>query len=528
MRRSKNTFWISIAFLAVLPAQASSAQSFRNCKTLKAKYPNGVAINFGVIGTSGAEINRAVYLKNQKLDGDKDGLICENEVLQSVGMTTKSTTTTTSTTLPITLKTPVSDLSAFVKSHGTALTTIECRSGSTASTGSGTSIQMSYAGSAANDQGIRSTLVTNHHVVERCLSGDWLSRKVIVRTGSVECTGYVWGWSAAKDLAAVYTTCEIPKVFGFTSEVLKPVIGDVGIIIGSAAGIAGTSTQGAVANITDNEILTTAQAAPGSSGGALFNRNGQLLGIVQGGTGSLTVVIPITKFTDVVYCKTCLITWKTTATLSPTSVCATALTCAVGDTGPGGGIVFYVSPSFFSSPGSACSSACKYLEAAPSGWSTGMAIDPAWQGTTHSSTKDPILRQLNPYPGTAEVAVSGADGVLIGTGYQNTVDVLNFITKYQDTRGTKQAQLVKSYNGGGKTDWFIPSKDELNELYKNRLIVGGFSADVTREWSSHYWSSTESGKYFFSFYCQNFISGTVDDNCTRNSYNYVRPIRAFG
>jgi S1-C subfamily serine protease len=308
MRRTNFAFWIATSLLAVLPAQVASAQSFRNCATLKAKYSNGVAINFGVIGTSGAEINRTVYLRNQRLDRDKDGIICEDEWAQSLSATT---TTTTTTTLPVTRKTPISDLSAFIRSFGSALTTIECKSGGNISVGSGTSVSVSFSQDQIN-QGIRSILVTNHHVVKNCLrSGDWLNRQVLVRAAAADCVGYVWSYREDKDLATVFTTCDIPKVAGFTGfTVPKPEIGDVAIIIGSAAGLAGTSTQGAIANIMDKEILTTAQAAPGSSGGALFNRDGQLLGIVQAGTGSLTVVIPITRFPGAVYGDTTIIGWR--------------------------------------------------------------------------------------------------------------------------------------------------------------------------------------------------------------------------
>lgn len=79
--------------MTLLQWNVAEAQTFRNCKAVKVKYPNGVAINFGRIGTSGAEINRAIYLRNQRLDRDKDGVICENELKQN------PTTTTTTTTL---------------------------------------------------------------------------------------------------------------------------------------------------------------------------------------------------------------------------------------------------------------------------------------------------------------------------------------------------------------------------------------------------------------------------------------------
>lgn len=77
----------------MLTGSIVKAQTFKNCGTLRTKYPNGVAINFQVMGTSAAEINRAIYLRNQRLDRDKDGVICEDELKQN------PTTTTTTTTL---------------------------------------------------------------------------------------------------------------------------------------------------------------------------------------------------------------------------------------------------------------------------------------------------------------------------------------------------------------------------------------------------------------------------------------------
>ena len=51
--------------------------------------------------------------------------------------------------------------------------------------------------------------------------------------------------------------------------------------------------------------------------------------------------------------------------------CAEGGTCVVGDIGPGGGIIFYVSRLNFTSTSSNCNTECKYLEVAPSGWNGG-------------------------------------------------------------------------------------------------------------------------------------------------------------
>jgi len=49
--------------------------------------------------------------------------------------------------------------------------------------------------------------------------------------------------------------------------------------------------------------------------------------------------------------------------------------CQVGDTGPGGGIVFYVASTAFTATGTTCNTNCHYLEAAPNTWNGG-STDP--------------------------------------------------------------------------------------------------------------------------------------------------------
>lgn len=76
-------------------------------------------------------------------------------------------------------------------------------------------------------------------------------------------------------------------------------------------------------------------------------------------------------------------------------------------------------------------------------------------------------------------AVGGTDTAL-GTGFVNT----NRIVAQNGTGVTYAAGLARAYNGGGYTDWYLPSKDEVRKLYLNRTAIGGFLNRV-------YWSSSE-------------------------------------
>jgi hypothetical protein len=72
------------------------------------------------------------------------------------------------------------------------------------------------------------------------------------------------------------------------------------------------------------------------------------------------------------------------------------------------------------------------------------------------------------------------------------------------------------------TDWFLPSKDELNEMRVELFLnsVGDFQ-------SSSYWSSTQSTTYPLGYaWAQNFGNGTPADTI-KSGNAYVRPIRSF-
>jgi len=67
------------------------------------------------------------------------------------------------------------------------------------------------------------------------------------------------------------------------------------------------------------------------------------------------------------------------------------------------------------------------------------------------------------------------------------------------------------------TDWRLPTKYELNLLYLQKSVVGGFL-------NFYYWSSSEGD--FFSAWLQDFTNG-VQINYGKGSPNYVRAVRAF-
>ena len=77
--------------------------------------------------------------------------------------------------------------------------------------------------------------------------------------------------------------------------------------------------------------------------------------------------------------------------------------------------------------------------------------------------------------------------------------------------------VAAEYSNNNKTDWHLPSRDELDQLKSKKTAVGGFADDV-------YWSSTEGGG--LGAWNQNFGN-------TNAGFNYkidtsrVRPVRAF-
>jgi len=229
----------------------------------------------------------------------------------------------------------------------------------------------------------------------------------------------------------------------------------------------------------------------------------------------------------------------TTTTTTIAATCATGGTCAVGDTGPGGGIVFYVhsdADNMFTSTESDCNTTCRYLEAATADQSAGIV----WATTAlscyaNASNDGNTNCQSNSiYSDTAGQAASRTAATAIGRGMANTNQIYARLTTAGGAATSAYAAgIAWAYSNGGKTDWHLPSKDELNELckYARQQTTGDTSVACTNSGSlqtgfagSGYWSSSELDAT--DAWALGFGNG-LQNNGTKTFFRRVRPVRAF-
>ncbi|MCK4541194.1 MAG: DUF1566 domain-containing protein [Spirochaetales bacterium] len=148
------------------------------------------------------------------------------------------------------------------------------------------------------------------------------------------------------------------------------------------------------------------------------------------------------------------------------------VTYSLRDTGPAGGLIFYIDE--------ADAFSWDYLEAAPADQSSAQA----WiEG------------------GSTQTTENGNTSTGIGTGSANTDAIIA-----QTDHTVSAAQICRDYDGGGMTDWFLPSKDELNLMYTNlrQQSVGDFTGDFY--WSSSEFNDTSARRQYFFDGNQNFTS----------------------
>jgi len=257
---------------------------------------------------------------------------------------------------------------------------------------------------------------------------------------------------------------------------LKGVKGDIG-----SQGLKGDKGVTGAQGLKGDKGVAGAAGARGPAGSS---QAGNDVGDMQYWDGSQWQVLSAPAFTakstgvaTLHYCKNALApTWKDSCTAASTTV------YHIGDKGPAGGKVFYLTDN----------TGLHGLEAAPTDQvdSTSKAAF-AWGCYTNHGGQD------------SEV----------GTGATNTATIVAFCTE-----ANTAAKIADAYALNGYTDWFLPSQDELNLLYEQQAVVGGFTY-------GYYWSSTETGSSYAA--CQSFDGGYQANNVSKYSSYAVRAVRAF-
>ena len=154
----------------------------------------------------------------------------------------------------------------------------------------------------------------------------------------------------------------------------------------------------------------------------------------------------------------------------------------------------------------------------------GTGLVSALEDLTEGAT-DPYGLGFNGYEwGCYGWGVNGADGTSIGTGYQNTIDMVNQGCS-TDHGGITAAQAALDAEINGYSDWHLPSKDELVEMY-NTIGNGGLEGNIggfeTGD-SPYYWSSSEAANY--SAWGVYFSNGS-STNGSKSYPSRVRVIRS--
>jgi len=178
---------------------------------------------------------------------------------------------------------------------------------------------------------------------------------------------------------------------------------------------------------------------------------------------------------------------------------------ALGDTGPAGGKIIYIEPAGFtvtSTTTAFTTYTAYYLEAAPANAVGGTGA----QATMRWSTRTD-LPFLN---------VTGT-GLGIGSGRNNTALIIAAEkAAYPSDTYIYAALACDNYSASGFTDWFLPSRDELNQLYRRQTDVGIASG--------FFWSSSQAN--YFHARDQSFANG-LQGQCAKYFNFNVRPVRAF-
>jgi hypothetical protein len=125
-----------------------------------------------------------------------------------------------------------------------------------------------------------------------------------------------------------------------------------------------------------------------------------------------------------------------------------------------------------------------------------------------AATSDQSIGALWGCEGTSMTTQNG-----VGTGLVNTETI--YVSCSQTDIA---ARICYDVEINGYTDWYLPSRDELDLVYQNQAAIGGFNNGL-------YWSSSQATPT--TAYYKNFSNGNTSSNFKSGYYYRVRAIRSF-
>ena len=273
-----------------------------------------------------------------------------------------------------------------------------------------------------------------------------------------------------------------------------------------------SSTGGAIASYS---------ISPSAPAGTSFNTSTGLL------SGTPTTVRSATVYTITATNATSSASQTFTLTVTTPASCADGGVCVLGNTGPGGGKVFYVAPTTFTC-GANLELTCKYLEASPIAYNSETLVNGATSALacyeTNSTTGTSDCRKNSIYSGSSQSS-SRLSAYSIGSGLANTNQIYaRLTTAGGSSSSTYAAGVAYDYSttvsGTTFTDWYLPSENEIKEMCNNKSHIGNMPG-------ADFWTSTEADaddfRHLSSGSCQFHTNNQSKSDRTRK----VRPIRAF-
>jgi Protein of unknown function (DUF1566) len=144
--------------------------------------------------------------------------------------------------------------------------------------------------------------------------------------------------------------------------------------------------------------------------------------------------------------------------------------------------------------------------------------DPGYiAGQTHGLIAATSDQSTGTQWGCNGTSIPGADGVALGTGNQNTIDIMAGCPT-----ATIAARICGNLVLNGYSDWYLPSVQELDKIGQNFAAIGGFAVNES------YWTSSETNGneawcvYFDGYYPYPFNYMPKSEASVR-----VRAVRSF-